>query len=156
MDSYVAKPIQARELFEAIEGLASLARPEVPEGRPTDAGFDPSAALSRVGGDAGLLKELAEMFVRECPGWMAEVRTALTQGDAVRVRRAAHTLKGAVGTFAAQAALEAALRLEALGRAGDLAGAEGAWSALEEAVRDLTPALAAFAEAGVATGQERP
>jgi hypothetical protein len=51
-----------------------------------------------------------------------------------------------VGTFRASTAFEAALRLETMGRQGDLKDGESAWHALEAAVRDLTQALTAIVE----------
>src|SRR5262249_20728541 len=65
MDGYVAKPIQARELFEAMDevlralGQGQPSPPDNPgEAPPPNAGleeFDREAALERVGGDAELL-----------------------------------------------------------------------------------------------------
>ena len=58
---------------------------------------------------------------------------------------AAHALKGSVGAFAAGTAEEAARRLEQIGRDGGWAEAEEARAALEAAVGQLVPALAAVA-----------
>jgi HPt (histidine-containing phosphotransfer) domain-containing protein len=56
----------------------------------------------------------------------------------------AHTLKGAVGTFSARRAYEAALRLETLGRDRTLAEAAPALAELQEALTSLQRALTAF------------
>ena len=55
--------------------------------------------------------------------------------------RTAHSLKGAVGHFGARATEAAAARLERLGREENLAEAPGALEALEDALRQLEPAL---------------
>ncbi len=57
------------------------------------------------------------------------------------MQRLAHTLKGAVGTFGARPAFEAALRLETMARSNDLAQAEPAFVALEDALAGLRPTL---------------
>ncbi len=53
-----------------------------------------------------------------------------------------------VGHFGAPAAVEAALRLEMMGRGGDLGGAGEAWAALAEAAERLRPALARLLDEG--------
>jgi HPt (histidine-containing phosphotransfer) domain-containing protein len=82
--------------------------------------LDHELAMSRVGGDAELLKELADLFLEEYPRLLAELREAHLQGDAKRVEATAHGLKGSVANFGAQPAVDAALRIEQLGRSGDL------------------------------------
>ena len=53
-----------------------------------------------------------------------------------------HTLRGTVANFGATAAVAAARRLEALGEANELGGAEEAYEALEQEIRRLEQALA--------------
>jgi CheY-like chemotaxis protein/HPt (histidine-containing phosphotransfer) domain-containing protein len=167
MDGYVSKPIRVQELTEAIaqvlpaapqhaQGLSSLgldaaplAGPGGPPAGPGPQVLDRSAALERVGGDAQLLRELAELFLDDCPRQQAEIRDALARGDAPKLHRAAHTLKGSAGNFRAGPAFEAAQRLESLARHGNLAGAREAADALDRELERLTPALA-----GLAAGPE--
>jgi HPt (histidine-containing phosphotransfer) domain-containing protein len=155
MDRYISKPVRAQELFESVEGITAAARAKEevshtgtwPPGQGTRAGpvFDRRAALARVGDDAELLSELAEVFLEEYPQIMAEIRAAVAQGDAARLRSAAHGLKGSVDNFAAAGAFEAALRLEMLGRSGILADVQEAWQTLEAEIDRLRPALADLA-----------
>ena len=70
----------------------------------------------------------------------------MARRDAKVLERAAHTLKSSVGTFGAKAAFGAALRLEMVGRSGDLAEAEAAYAELETELARLEPALAALRE----------
>ncbi|HEX5271949.1 MAG TPA: Hpt domain-containing protein, partial [Gemmataceae bacterium] len=148
MDGYVTKPIRARELFEAIAAVTG--RPAAPAAVAGEApgpgeGPDWEEALGRVGGDRDLLAELVRLFLRECPGWEAELRRGLAARDAVALKQVGHKLKSCLGNFGARAAFERAQRVEAIGRAGDLAGADEACRALEESLERLRPALAAFA-----------
>jgi HPt (histidine-containing phosphotransfer) domain-containing protein len=144
MDGYVAKPLQAHELFTVLETLApagAAAGSEITAGQPTAVDFDKAEALNRVDGDTDLLKELLGLFFAECPQRLAQIRDAIAKGDAENLQRAAHTLKGSVGNFAARAAFEAAERLELLGRAGDLTDADQAYAALEGALERFEQAL---------------
>jgi HPt (histidine-containing phosphotransfer) domain-containing protein len=85
------------------------------------------------------------LFNADCPHLRAEIRQAVAAGDAPKLKRAAHTLKGAVSNFGARRTVEAAQRLEALGKQGDLTGAGEAAAVLEEELERLLPALAALA-----------
>ena len=154
MDGYVSKPIQTRDLYAAIAALGpaeSAAPPEESDQAAAAEGalVDQAEALARVGGDWDLLRSLTEVFFDSYPAQLEQLREAIGGGDAQTVYRLAHTLVGAVGIFGARPAVEAAARLEAMGRRGDLAGAEEAYKRLDAAVARLKPALAAMtAEAG--------
>jgi HPt (histidine-containing phosphotransfer) domain-containing protein len=147
-DGYVSKPIRSEELWRAIEHVrpgAATTDAGDPADVPRPKAFDREEALARVGGDEELLKELVGLFLEDYPGRLAELGRAVAAHDGRAVQRVAHSLKGAVGAFGARAASEAALRLEAMGRRGDLSGAEEAWAALDDALARLRPALAALA-----------
>jgi CheY-like chemotaxis protein/HPt (histidine-containing phosphotransfer) domain-containing protein len=149
MDGYLAKPIRSEELFQALRDLAPPAAPapgEAPagDGEPREV-FDRAAALAGAGHSESLLREIAELFLQDSPRLLGEVRAALDGADALRLRRAVHSLRGAAANFAAGPAVEAARRLEAMGEAGDLGGAAEAYRALEREVRRLERALAGLA-----------
>jgi CheY-like chemotaxis protein/HPt (histidine-containing phosphotransfer) domain-containing protein len=132
MDGYVAKPIQAAELFQVIErtlpaGLKGL--------------IDWDRALKNAGGDRDILRDLVAVFLGACPEWLAKLREAVDRQDAAGLRRLGHTVKGAMGLLGADSALAAAERVEALGRDGNLAGAGEACAALELELRDVQTAL---------------
>lgn len=104
-------------------------------------GFDREAMLAELDGDEELLVELVETMRIEAPKLLHEVRVAAGAGDAALVARAAHTLKGAVSNFGARAAAEAALRLEQMGRGGDLTGLAAALATLETEMESLVREL---------------
>jgi PAS domain S-box-containing protein len=164
MDDYLSKPIDADELARALVGAAANRpaagpRPGAETGPPAAPGpeqvWDRAVGLARVGGDERLLADVAQIFLKDSPGWVAEMRSALAGADAAALRRAAHTLKGAVGYFGAAEVSAAALRLEDLGRAGDLAPAPAALQTLEQALSRLRPALLPLA-AGPNPSTESP
>jgi PAS domain S-box-containing protein len=138
MDGYVAKPIRPEELFRAIEETAT---------HPVEEVLDRAELVRRFGGSLRLLREVAADFLKDYPSQLAGLRQALDRQDSRGVELHAHSLKGAVGNFAATAVVEAARRLEAMGRCGDLRESEGAYRELEAAMDRLRPALAAFSRA---------
>ncbi len=146
MDSYIAKPIQAEALYAAVESFAPTST--YPEKSPGGQILDWKVARERVAGNEELLRQLANLFLKECGKSMADVRQSITTGDVARLRRAAHTLRGSADYFAAAPVVEVARQLEQMGRDRNLAGAEGAWAALEHEINRLVSALAAFVGEG--------
>jgi len=106
--------------------------------------LDEAVALSRVGGDFDLLKEVVELFLDDYPQALDKIRAAIAQRDPTGVEHHAHSLKGSVSTFGAQGAFEAALALEKKGRSGDLSGVDDGLSKLEYALQVLRPQLEAI------------
>ena len=88
-----------------------------------------------------------ETFRAESERLLADIRDALVRRDADALTRPAHALKGALATLAAGAAAEAARRLEAIARLGDMQPADEAYATLERELRRLEPELAAVAHA---------
>lgn len=123
MDGYISKPITHGGLAKVIEGVLAVSARAAGEPEATAKGESmDEELLARFGGDAGLLQELAELFIQSCPKMLDEIRDALRKQDAKTLERAAHSLKGCVGNFFSQGARETAQRLELLGKSGDLAG----------------------------------
>lgn len=104
-------------------------------------------AQEQVGDDLVVLKEVIGVLLDTCPGMMQEIRQAIGAGDAPGLRRAAHTLKGAVAVLAAAPAAAAALTLENLGREAALDRAPAALVVLEREVNRLVLELRARLEA---------
>lgn len=147
MDGYIAKPLHPTELFEVVENLGTTAE----DASATDdrslksvvPAFDQKAALGNVGGDISMLREIIEIYLQECPGWMNAIREGVLQNDSTRVHRAAHTLKGAISTFGPTEARDLAFKLETMGKDKNLFGADQVLMQLEKAISDLRPALEA-------------
>ena len=106
--------------------------------------LDESVALSRVGGDVELLREVIGLFLDDYPQSLDMIRDAVARGDQSSLERHAHSLKGSVSTFGAEEAFEAALALEKQGRTGDLAQAQDGLHRLEHALATLRPELEAL------------
>lgn len=108
---------------------------------PAETLLDRELALTRVGGDVTLLKEIATLFLEDYPLTLEELRDALARGDAQTVERTAHGLKGSVANFGAPGAVEAARNIENLGRAHQLAEVTQVLTTLELALAALRPEL---------------
>ncbi len=154
MDGYVSKPIQAAELRTALDSLVPAPAPAAHNGANGSAApgetFNRTALLDYVGGNEALLRKIVGRFQEQQAGLLAAVRKAIDQHDAAALQFSAHTLKGVVGNFFADTARDAALRLEEMGRDGNLAGAEEAYGVLEREVDRLREALAELEQETVA------
>jgi len=153
MDDYVSKPLHAENLFRAIESVIARTGDEHPteptreDGETTDT-FDLEKVLERVGGDLALVKEVAQVFLEDCPTAMSKIKEAIDDGDAEALERAAHSLKGSVGNFNAKGAFEAALKLENMGREKDLEDALAVYGSLESEIERFKSCLACLLKKG--------
>jgi PAS domain S-box-containing protein len=135
MDDYVSKPVRADDLFDALTRVAGE------KGLPSPPTVNETELMVRVGGDRTLMRELVGLFLKTYPTSLAELRAAASRGDPEAVHRLAHGFGGMAGHFGAREVIEAARRLEVMGRAGNLGGAEGELAALAGAVERLRPDL---------------
>ena len=151
MDAYLSKPIQSKALYETVEGVAVASRSdhdESDDSAPAESTAIPImdwiAAVDRIGGREDLLKQMAGLFFKETDKLLPALREAIAQQDMVKVRRAAHSLKGSASCFAAPPAVSAAVRLEFMGRDDDLTGADEAFSVLDREIQRLKQALTSY------------
>jgi PAS domain S-box-containing protein len=159
MDSYMTKPIRARDLLdlilELIPPLPQFVQPDQPVqpgqliGATPAAGeqaFDRAALLARLDGDRALLAELVDLFRVEAPRMVAELRRSLAADDAGGLESAAGVMAVSLGTFGARAAVEAAGDLEVMGREGSLTGGPARLADLERELGRLETGLAELHE----------
>ncbi|TKB78517.1 MAG: response regulator, partial [Nitrospira sp.] len=148
MDAYVAKPLQPAELTKVMADLmpSRPAAPPLPSAAPAPeadraTAFDYESALGRVEGDRALLVDMLNLYLDSSVKLTALIQDTLRSQDARGLERAAHTVKGAVGTLSAQKAFEAAVRLEECAKARDFRQAGEAWSTLEQELQCLRHAI---------------
>jgi PAS domain S-box-containing protein len=156
MDEYTTKPLKTEELFRLIDKIcggvadAAVAETELPPGDGSSdrsMAMDYDTAMSHMGDDADLLKEVADVFLQGCGQQMTEIEEAISAGDAEKVQRSAHALKGAVANFAADPARDAAQQLELMGKKGELDQADAAYQELERRMTGLVKVLGDLAGA---------
>ena len=103
--------------------------------------IDSDGILERVGGDRELLAELVEMFKKEAPRALFDIRSSVEKGE----RPASNAPRTSCGArwsrLAREAAAAATLALEGLGRNGALTGASVHVGNLEHELERLTSEL---------------
>jgi two-component system sensor histidine kinase/response regulator len=167
MNGYLAKPIDARQLMEAIEsiisppaamdGAAEIRRASNHSSPPS--GYSMSehlssepqsheapvanfaAALARLDQNQRLLREMIGFFREDVPQLMEQLLAGLGNADASRVQRASHSIKGLGANFDAHQVVADAERIEQLATQGDL---EGVASELDELRTSIARLMRAF------------
>jgi len=155
MDEYLSKPIRIDELKQAmseIEKTRNIGRS--PEQNPFRAIGQLELLLDSVMGDRALLAEMAELWLADSIKQESQIRTGLDSGDAMMVQRAAHALKGSVGTFQASGAQDAANQLEMFAKDADLDGARKSFERLSTQIDLVRQDLRRLAQAPAAGDQD--
>ncbi|CAB1061480.1 hypothetical protein D1BOALGB6SA_6253 [Olavius sp. associated proteobacterium Delta 1] len=111
MNEYVSKPIDSDKLFEAIETLTRKVG-NSQKAVADSAVVDKLQLLNAFDGDWSFLKEIVEVFLSDYPRLMVDLRRAHTEGDCDSLMRSAHSLKGMLRNFQAEAAAEVAFEIE--------------------------------------------
>jgi HPt (histidine-containing phosphotransfer) domain-containing protein len=147
MDAYISKPIERETLFNTIDRLTGYSKEVTTrnaEVRSCDPVFDVGAVQDSLDGDSQLLREVAGIFLAQSPKHMEKIRRGISDQDPEILKRSAHALKGPAANVLAQGVMEAALKLEEMGRSGSVAGSSEALVSLEEELRKLESALGEF------------
>ena len=131
MDDYLPKPIDSEKLRRMISRL--VPGPGGPAA-PADGGAPARADdfLKAFENDRGFFKEVVEVFCADYPNHLVTLRRAAAAADVPAFVRAAHSLKGMLRNFQAEAAAERASALEKMGSAGVMAEAGPPIDALAE------------------------
>ncbi|MGO9612311.1 MAG: response regulator [Dissulfurispiraceae bacterium] len=148
MDGYVTKPLRAADLCaiieevmasksDASENIQGKGKNEIEE----ESAFNMEEALSCADGDIELFKEVIKIFLGEYAKLISGVSNALDKGSASELSHSSHTLKGAVSNFGAGKVVDIALKLELMGKSGDLTSAMEMFTPLEYEMKRLKQAL---------------
>ena len=118
MDEYVSKPIDSDKLFDAIERLTG----EPGKKEDVSAAINKAILLKAFDGDWDFLKEVVDVFLSDYPRLIDDLRRAHKESDSNTLMRAAHSLKGMLRNFQAEAAAEVAFKLEKQGKLDNFDG----------------------------------
>lgn len=141
-DGYLFKPVSLKKLRAALAEMLSPNQ-DANAAQPVNLPVDLNEALEATDGDRHLLIEAVRLFLEhDYPRHLKALKEGLARQDARAIKAAAHGIKGAVGSFGGQAAHNVALRLETMGREGDLNDAQ---SVLEELEVEMERFAAFFA-----------
>ncbi|MDO9190143.1 MAG: ATP-binding protein [Sulfurimicrobium sp.] len=141
MDGYVTKPLNKPQMFAAIRDVLQSLGVSAPAGTAGDAEgfFDYARALDSV--DRDIIEIIGQLFLDSCPDHLSQVKSAIDQAQPDQLVLAAHTLKGLLGNFAAEPAVQQAARLEEMAQQADLTQASGALNQLEQEIAFFLPCL---------------
>jgi signal transduction histidine kinase/CheY-like chemotaxis protein len=116
MDDYLLKPVEKASLIDLISIHLNVSidrtQPAAPAVADNTLIWDQAAALKIVGNKEVRLIELARIFHETTPPMLMEIGDALLANDSVRLKFAAHALKGVAMTFSAHQLVLAAANLE--------------------------------------------
>lgn len=148
MDGYITKPVKVQELLDAIDAAVPSrlsARPRESFSSATNPKpapiVDRQKTLAQVEGDAHLVSEMVSIFLANIPKQIDAMRDAVEKGDLKSLARLAHSVKGSVLNFSAQAAANAALKLETAARQGNLALTRQSWKELQDSIEQVKSEL---------------
>ena len=112
--------------------------------RESDQGI--SLDYSLFDGDPEFMVEIVNLFLATYSDLLSDIDAAVLRQDSEGLRRAAHTMKGAVSNFGAKAIVEQTITIEDIGKIGDLAIAGEAALTLRTLMDRFVPQLEAAAE----------
>jgi two-component system sensor histidine kinase/response regulator len=138
MDDFLAKPVQAEELWAVIGRVVAA------NGRSDDRAsglIDPRALLAACGDDGAILASISEAFRARLPEHLAAVQDAVRDGDAPRLRESAHKLCGTISAFSTVAG-GVASDLEDCAAQGQLEAGRPLVEQLETMAREILRLLA--------------
>ena len=168
MDEYVTKPIRADQLYEVLESdfsnavfpketafkadrpkrRGTMRKPPAAEGLPPEnvngGSVDWRHAMTMVGGDRALLKDVTAACLEDFPRWIQQFDQAMSEQQAPLFRRAAHSLRGACRTFGMERLATPTQELESLAMAGNLAAAAQLLSSLRPELESCQTELREF------------
>ena len=181
MDSSLAKPVDVKTLYKAVESVAqnllpaashsqhdaepiaaaaSSATPRTLADSPANSPADSEDVVTHLrrttGGNEKLIHSLAATFLADAPKALSRIRNAVAKKNAAELASAAHLLKGSLAIFGAPKAVAAARNLEALGRADNLREAPAGLSSLESEFAHLQDELRAIRSAPSPKAKPRP
>jgi signal transduction histidine kinase/DNA-binding response OmpR family regulator/HPt (histidine-containing phosphotransfer) domain-containing protein len=153
MDDFITKPVLVKELQAALKhSRARASLPAVPPAPappvvPADA-LDWSLLLAlrrqlQGAGEPDIIAELIGLFKDGTPPLLGRMREAIGAGDAEKLRRAAHELKGSSGNLGALRLSALSSDLEKVARGGAVDGAAELLAQLEAEYARVCQALAA-------------
>jgi two-component system, sensor histidine kinase and response regulator len=132
MDEYLAKPIQAADLWAAIDRVIAVHPPVHSQLNL----LDPKVLLAACGDDAATLRKMCQTFQARLPDHLQAIENALRDGDVLALREAAHKLTGMVAVFSSVAGA-AASQMEDLAEQGKLEEARPLATPLEAMAEEL-------------------
>jgi CheY-like chemotaxis protein/HPt (histidine-containing phosphotransfer) domain-containing protein len=156
MDAYVSKPLLIDDLAAVLEEMTSKfdlsaapaeksAGQEERSGLPQAEVFDKELMYKVFGEDSGFIKQGMEIYMRDAPGLVGDIESALERDDSNALTVSAHSLKGITSCYTKAELYQDCFELEQLGRSGSLMDkkeeAQSLLDGLRIRLRKLTDAM---------------
>ena len=106
MNDYISKPLKVKELFSVVEKYLSKTNREAVRA------INMETALETVDGDEDFLKELWEIFIKEAPCMLNEIKKSIEEKNSSLLKEQAHALKSSSGHVGAVQMQELSFELE--------------------------------------------
>ena len=148
MDSYIAKPVQAAALIEALNGVTNGAESTLRTESinvDTPLAFDKALVLEQFGGDVILVERIGELFLLGVDAQMQDISNTITDSNALELREAAHKFYSSVSMFSIPTA-ELVKSLERMGMSGNIDDALSVYGELEVMISDVQRKLRSMLE----------
>ncbi|MDM8523191.1 ATP-binding protein [Desulfococcaceae bacterium HSG8] len=140
MDEYVPKPIDAKELLNAIAHICK----EKTTQKEKSGCIDLDYALKLMGGEEKVLMKGCKSVVKNFPKKMDELNRAILQNDSKTVERMAHSIKSAAKSIGAIRAADIAHQMETAGEKKDLEKAGGLMPDFQRHISEVLKALRGY------------
>ncbi|MFH1494687.1 MAG: ATP-binding protein [Pseudomonadota bacterium] len=145
MDGYIAKPLHKAQMFATImEVLGRLKNASFSAESTAHPLVEFDYALALDSADRDVVEIIGQLFVESCGDYLGQLKTAIAEAQVDQLGLVAHTLKGLLGNFAAEPAVQQAASLEAMAKQADLVQASFHLSKLEQEVAIFLPCLKAW------------
>ncbi len=120
MDDYVTKPIRVEELVQALIRVVGGTGESLPlSSAPIDAKVLQSFRDMVGENGSSIVAEMIDCYLEDAPELLSAISQAVAQGDAIGLRRAAHTLKSSSTTLGATILSQLCKELEVTSRTGN-------------------------------------
>ncbi len=145
MNDHISKPVVLKKLKDIVEtwlctpiviiapkenDIIGAGKTGTDDGRTTTTPgendpliFNYRGLLERVMDDSALALKVLQVFLRETPKQIIEMKKKLSEGNALRTGELAHSIKGAAANICLERFRRVALQMETAGKSGDLAAA---------------------------------
>ena len=105
--------------------------------------WNKEAAISRLGGNEGLLNRIVEMFLAQIEQKQNALQASAEAEDAEGVRFNSHAMKGVSGDVGADAIREKAAEIEVKAKQGDLSNVVSDMAALDDLIQQTVDVMRA-------------
>jgi CheY-like chemotaxis protein len=156
MDAYVSKPLLIDDMAAVLDEITGKfdfspapveksAEQEELSGLPQAEVFDMELMRKVFGENSGFIKQGMEIYMRDAPGLVGDIESALEHDDSNALTVSAHSLKGITSCYTKTGLYQDCFELEQLGRSGSLMEkkeeAQGLFDRLRIRLRALTDAM---------------